>query len=678
MKNKSKIEEMREKTQLKKHNLAKLEKQKLGLNQIIKPCLFLVISIVLEIIAFCIFDFKTASGAKQIFPTYILFDVGLWLVICALILCISKNWLSNLIFYFSVIVEVIIFLVNVTLRGDFGYLFTFDMVKLIPGAFESMDLSFLNFKLIAIAIVGIAALIAAPLLLDKFLKNKKIQIKKISRPIFCLLLFLITATVGAGCYTAQTTLLKTSSAYKEISDDDYLYSNQQIYDQAYQKFGSCGFYLKNLTNWLFKNNGVSKSEIDEIIKEYENSVNEKDTSATLYGDNLIVVMLESFEWFAIDPYNTPNLWALKTGETNENVNTGATIFTNYVSNNKTNISENLCMLGYMPSDNIFSVKSQNVYATKYSLPNLLKNEGYTTSFFHNWNIDFYNRKTSNTNIGFDNIYSLEDFESETKSTKFNYYNLESDFIEQFMEQIAPTTDGKKFMSFYTTVSSHGTYDITNPLFEEYYKTYDTNLKNYKSWLEGEKYHYPTSEYMQGVLREYKAAAMDTDEMIGKLFAHLKQNNMLNSTTVVIYADHNAYYQQLTNDVKCTNIDDYASQTAYTVPLMIYTNGRLETNKVDDFCSPYDLYPTLCELMGLPYNTINAQGKNILSAGISETVYMSHLTGFYSDKCHSKNMIYITLYDGSTSEDADKFKTNVCKLLEKQHKLNIIYRSNRTY
>ena len=25
-------------------------------------------------------------------------------------------------------------------------------------------------------------------------------------------------------------------------------------------------------------------------------------------------MLESFEWFAIDPYNTPTLWALKTGE----------------------------------------------------------------------------------------------------------------------------------------------------------------------------------------------------------------------------------------------------------------------------------------------------------------------------------------------------------------------------
>lgn len=668
---------MREKTQLKKHNLEKLEKQKLGLNQIFKPCLFLVFSIVLEIISFCIFDFRTASEAKQIFPSYILFDVGIWLVICALILCTSKNWLSNLFFYLSVFVEVIIFLVNVTLRSNFGYLFTFDMIKLVPGAIESMDLSFLSFKLIAFAIVGVAIIVAAPLLLDKFLKNKKLKIKKISKSIFCLLLFLITATVGAGCYTAQTALLKTSNAYKEISDDSYLYSNQQIYDQAYQKFGSCGFYLKNLTNLLFKNNNVSKSEIDEIIKDYDSQVVKKDTTATLYGDNLIVVMLESFEWFAIDPYNTPNLWALKSGESNENVNTGATIFTNYNSNNKTNISENLCMLGYMPSDNIFSVKSQDVYATKYSLPNLLKNEGYTTSFFHNWNINFYNRKVSNTNIGFDNIYSLDDFESDTKSTKFNYYNLESDFISQFINELAPT-DGKKFMSFYTTVSSHGSYEVTNPLFEKYLKTYDENIENYKSWLTSEEYHYPTSESMQAILREYKAAAMDTDEMIGKLFAHLKEHDMLNNTTVVIYADHNAYYHELTNEIKGTDMDDYASQTAYTVPLMIYTNGRLETNKVDSFCSPYDLYPTLCASFGLPYNTINAQGKNIFSSEISETVYMSHLTGFYSDKCHSKNMLYITLYDGSTSEDAEKFKTNVCKVLEKQHKLNIIYRSNRTY
>lgn len=678
MKKKTKIEEMREKTRLKKRNLEKIEKSKLGLNQLLKPLLFFVISFGLEIASFILFDFRTSSGSKQILPQYILFDVGIWLIVCALILCTHKNWLSNLIFYVSLFVESIIFVTNLTLKGDFGYLFTFDMLDLIPEMVESMDVSFINIKLIVIGILAAAVVIAIPIVFDKLLKNKKIELKHCSRSIFCLLFFLITATVGAGCYAAQTALIKTSDAYKEISDDKYLYKNQQIADLSYQKFGSCGFYLKTISNLLFPSSLTSSSETDEIIKEYDSSVESTNKTASFYGDNLIVIMLESFEWFAIDPYNTPNLYALKTGEASSNISKQATIFTNYNSNNKTNVSENLCMLGYMPSKNTYNVKSKNVYATKYSLPNLLKNEGYTTSFFHNWKINFYNREETNTNIGFDNIYSLKDFENENKSTKFNYYNLEADFIEQFMDKIAPTS-GEKFMSFYTTVSSHGSYKVTNPQFSEYYKTYDNNLEQMKEYFKAEGYHYPESEDMQAILREYKAAAMDADAMVGKLFAHLNTTGLISNTTVVLYADHNAFYHELTNEIKQTRITDYDSTTAYTVPLMIYTNGRAGTNEISNFCSPYDLYPTICSMMGLPYNTINAQGKDIFSESkISETVYMSHLTGFYSEKCYSKNMQYITRYDGATDADVEAFKTRVCKLLEKQRKLNIIYKSNRTY
>lgn len=675
MENKTKIEELREKKRLKKKNLKELTQNQMGLNQFLKPVLFFIVSFALELASFLLFKFKTASGSTQVLPKYILIDIAVWLVISGLILLACKNWLSNLIYYLALFVEAVIFLVNVVLYGDFGYLFTFDMIKLIPGAIQSMHLSFINTKLIIFSILGILFFIFAPIIVDLIFKRKKFAITNVSKPIFCLLLFLITATVGAGCYTAQVALIKTSATDTEISDDKYIYNNQILYDQYYQKFGSCGYYIKNLSNFLFPNNNVSKTELEDILKKYDNNVT--DEVSTLRDDhNLIVIMMESFEWFAIDPYNTPNLWALKTGEASENIDNQAMVFTNYNSNNKTNISEDLCMLGYMPSENLFDVKSNNTYATKYSLANLFNNAGYTTSFFHNWNIDFYNRRTVNSNIGFKNIYSLEDFKSDTKSTKFNYYNLEADFTEQFINQIAPTD--KKFMSFYTTVSSHGTYDIINPLFENYYTTYDNNLENFKTWFAENGYHYPESEDMQAVLREYKSACMDTDAMVGKIFKHLKDNNLLDTTTVVLYADHNAYYQDLTNEVKSTDKSDYSSQKAYTVPLMIYSS-TVEGSEIDSYCSPYDLYPTICEFFGLKYNLYNAQGKNILSANeISQTVYMSHLTGFYSAKCYSKNMMYIQKYDGATDTDVQNFKDNVCKLLEKQRILNAIYKSNRTY
>lgn len=676
MENKTKIEEVRKNRRLKKKQLAKLEKNQMGLNQIIKPFIFFIVSFALELTSFLLFKFKTTSGSAQILPKYILIDIAVWLIISALILLPRKNWLSNLIFYIALFVEAVIFLVNVVIYKDFGYLFTFDMVKLIPGAMESMHLSFLSFKLILFAVLGLIIFISAPLVVDKIFKKKKFAIKNISKSVFCLLIFLIVATVGAGCYTAQVALIKTSATNTEISDDKYLYNNQQIYDQYYQKFGSCGFYIKNLTSLLFPNSNISDSELEDIIKDYDSNLATR--RSTLREDNnLIIIMMESFEWFAIDPYNTPNLWALKTGTASDNVDFQATVFSNYNSNNKTNVSENLCMLGYMPSENIFSVKSDNVYATKYSLANLFNAQGYTTSFFHNWNINFYNRKNTNTNIGFKNIYSLEDFQSNTKSTKFNYYNLEADFVDQFIEKIAPTT-GEKFMSFYTTVSSHGTYDVINPRFENYYTTYDNNLEKLKTWFASNGYHYPETEDMQAVLREYKSATMDTDVMVGKIFKHLKDNNLLDTTTVVLYADHNAYYQDLTNEVKSTDKSDYSSQTSYTVPLMIYSK-TVPASTIDSYCSPYDLYPTISGLFGLQYNLYNAQGKDILSpTEISQTVYMSHLTGFYSSKCYSKNMMYIQKYDGATDTDIQNFKDNVCKVLEKQRILNIVYRSNKTY
>ena len=386
-------------------------------------------------------------------------------------------------------------------------------------------------------------------------------------------------------------------------------------------------------------------------------------------------MLESFEWFAIDPYNTPNLWALKTGTSNSNIPKQSMVFSNYNSNNKTNVSENICMLGYMPNEATFGVKSPNVYSTKYSLPNLFKAEGYSTSYFHNWKIKFYDRGNTNKNIGFDKIYSLEDFEHKNKSTKFNYYNLESDFAEQFMNQIAPTSG--KFMSFYTTVSSHGTYTVKNPQFEKYFKIYDLNLENMKKWFEEQKYHYPETTEMQEVLKEYKAAAMDTDEMIGKLFNHLNSTGLIDNTAVMIYSDHNAFYQNLTNEIKSTNKNDYSSQNSYIVPLMIYSKN-LSSITVNKFCSTYDLYPTISKMFGLPYNTINAQGVNLLSTTPLETVYYSALTGFYSSSCYSKNMLYIKKYTGASETDVATFKTNVCNFLKKQQTLEVVYKSNLTY
>ena len=62
------------------------------------------------------------------------------------------------------------------------------------------------------------------------------------------------------------------------------------------------------------------------------------------------------------------------------------------------------------------------------------------------------------------------------------------------------------------------------------------------------------ETLQACLKEYKSAAMDTDVMIGKLFKHLEDTGLINNTAVMLYADHNAYYQNLSKNIKGTQND----------------------------------------------------------------------------------------------------------------------------
>lgn len=658
--------------------IKELEKKQIGLNQILKPALYLFLSFVFEVVLFIVLGFKTSSGGAKILPSYIFFDIGLWLIVAAIMLCITKNWLSNLIFYFAMLVKFIILIANVTLKGGFGYLFTFDMVHLIIEAIESIDANFINFGLIIASVIAGAFIVAIPLIFDKFLKNIKITLKKASKPIFCLLCFFITSTLGLGSYTIQIATIKASATNVEISSDKYLFDNMHIKDAAYKKFGSAGFYIKNLYDLCFEKASISEEEQAAALKAFEENITTTNSSAALYDNNLIIIMMESFEWFAIDPYNTPTLWALKTGENYyaQHIPAKSLMMKNYVSNNKTNVSEQLCLLGYMPNDSKLNLGGTNSYSAKYSLPNLFKRAGYTTNFFHNWEKTFYNRDTVTINLGFDKFYSLDDFSSPTKSTAFNYYNLEVDFTNQFINQIAPTD--KKFMSFYTTVSTHGNYMVNNEKFADYYKKYDENLETFKIWLGKEGYAYPADETDQQILRHYKSAAIDTDKMVEVLFKHLNNTGLIENTSVLLYSDHNAYYHDLAYKMRGTVLTEYEKVQSFTVPCMLYSK-KLTGKTVDTFCSTYDLYPTLTSLFGLPYNLMCIQGKDIMTNPLNNSLYVSHLTGFYDAHFYSKDMDYI-IKTGTTGDSVllEEFKTKVCEFYKKQQTLEIIYKLKLSY
>ena len=166
LKEKKKKLSKEEKKALKK--ALKIENEnKIGINQFVKVGVFLLFSLAIEITGFALIGLKNPlTGSSQVLPTYIFFDVGIWLLLSGLMLTCSLKWVQNTVFCVSILAQMIIMMGNVTLYEGFGYLFTWDMLLLVTAAAESFDASFVNSTFLAIGFSITAVLIAVPFILD--------------------------------------------------------------------------------------------------------------------------------------------------------------------------------------------------------------------------------------------------------------------------------------------------------------------------------------------------------------------------------------------------------------------------------------------------------------------------------------------------------------------------------
>ena len=104
-----------------------------------------------------------------------------------------------------------------------------------------------------------------------------------------------------------------------------------------------------------------------------------------------------------------------------------------------------------------------------------------------------------------------------------------------------------------------------------------------------------------------------------------------------------------------------------------TNGQSFT--ISDFCSTYDILPTICDLYGLDSNSNLFQGYSIFSENIKDTVFVSNLSGIFTKNCYSTNISDVIIADGATvtEEEINHFKEIANRFYQKQAKIEKIYR-----
>lgn len=634
-------------------------------SHIIKPIYFMLFAIILEMVNFLWLGFNvTGSETIQFLPKYFILDFS-FLLIFAGIIFVCPRIVSNIVFYFFIVFQTLINIINATLFKVFGDIFSFDMMKLGGEAVQAFKIEFVDFGSIIVNIVILCVIIITQILCDRLLK-KQVVLKKLRKKSLLLVVFFAFFTFASASFFGQTVTFKNSEANSEIwESDQYLWENMHFKLEAYKKFGTYGFYLKSISNLIYKSDDYDEILEKELVDELEKGKQKVDITAPLYGDNLIVIMLESFEWFAIDPYNTPTLWKLR--------NTTGVSMENFHGKNKTNVSEAIGILGNMPKDiSVDYLAKNDLLGSDYTLPNMFKEMGYEANYFHSFEKSFYNRDKVNIAMGFENIYALEDVELENESSKLSDLNLDSDFVAEVIDEMIPTDT--KFMSFYTTVTTHGGYDKYNERFEEYYSRYDENLEKYKEWLETETtYVYPEDEKLEKCFRQYKSAAMDTDKMVSMIIEDLTKKNLLSTTTIVMYSDHNCYIDDIYFNIKGTHKEDFYNIYNYNIPFMIYST-KLAPEKKTEFANTYDIYPTICELYGLPYNKALTQGYSVYSPEIKDSVMASYLTGIFNENFYTLNIVDIYMTDGVTQEELNRFKSNSSLFYQKLYRIELIYKN----
>ncbi|MEX2105228.1 MAG: LTA synthase family protein, partial [Bacilli bacterium] len=230
---------------------------------------------------------------------------------------------------------------------------------------------------------------------------------------------------------------------------------------------------------------------------------------------------------------------------------------------------------------IYKLYRDNQFIT---MPSFLKDEGYATFGFHGFDPEFYDRNLAYPKQGIDSFYHRKNLE---KTENVGWGMTDHSVYEQMIPILKKA---QPFYSMVVTLSSHHPFKI--PATEKELQLDD----DVKDTLVG--------DYLQSI--RY------TDKAIGELFVHLKDNDLLENTVVVMYGDHRG----ITMDDKKTMTKvlgkNYDEKTMYNIPLIIRLPHGEGAGVYPIAGGHIDTFPTLANLLGIPL-PISALGRDLLNA-----------------------------------------------------------------
>jgi len=648
--------------------------------------LFVLLSVLYEIVTFSFLGF----GAS---PKYILFNVAFW-VGFSLFLFIFPNKIKIVLSLVVLLLQGIIGGVNASLYHSNGDVFDLETVnKLGEGVNVASPDVFDIACVIVITTIFVFGIIAFIYLEKSIHISKEEQINRKVLPLALLMAFscpvgftinqIAYATVRSENYDfsnwqgmsldAEITMDDINETANEIYNEQYQYDNLNFRLTNLKTYGTFGFYLKNLEMILSNKDEQNENEIIEKTLRYINNGNiAKVNMGTSEGNNVITILLESAAYYGIDPYMTPNLYALSHTSLDANVKSDLYYISNntlkldnFYSRNSTNVSEQYVLLGSFPykNDGYYKLYSEEAKNMKFdfSLANVIKEDTageVRAEYYHPSDSVVYQRNLTIKSFGFDETVMIEDMKEYENHNYQDFYNFvkDSDFMTYYADKIIDTNH--RFYSHITTITTHGSYLNKDERHIERMMPYTNELlSNWDKVMEYNKTAMPELTFpdkndgdFYTEFVNYKSAMMDLDKAIGILFDKLNETGVIENTTVCLYSDHYCYYNDLALQMYGYKHNDFTHSEIYRIPAFIFdmklskkiTNNYTDLENLHNktFSMPSVILPTLLDILNIEYNTSYYLNCSIFDDNSKYNAQIGSLNGMFDENFFSFNIFDI--------------------------------------
>lgn len=627
------------------------------------PFLFAAAAIVIELTAVFV-----TSGKFYIRSPWMYFTILAALTFIQFF--IPNNYARHVYSSIALAVFFVCDLVFVIIYEMTGTIFDFSMFKLRGDAMSIVEKLQINFTYVSVGGV----------ILSGFVVFARMPVPYVPKPELTRMTKIVLPCMLAVLAGVHSTLVVFSL---NADKDDVLLANK-LYgtnESVYSDKGIIGNFASEIYEGVFKKTETGDlQEIDDFIYKKVSSDTVPRFGAAK-GYNVVTILAESFEWFSFMRDTTafpnghkadeqilrqlyPNLYEFYDH---------SVAMTNFHAREKTDIAENLSLIGNYPLDYYlnYDYPENNI---AYSLPNIMNDlYGVKSVSYHNGTRTFYNRNEYLTQaVGFESFVSSEDMtgESMTNYIDLGERNLDSEMIAACKEQMFPTD--RRFNTYITTITTHGQYGYRENL-EKYYDIMDSyGILPLSDGMD-------TASQNANTFRYYAAAAMELDRAVGAITDYLDEKGLTDNTLIVIFGDHNTYYQSLSNYVKDIYLNTQTDKNVidlYRVPLMIKIGaGEESTVKIDKFTCTADILPTILSLLGIRYFENLYYGHSVFSEEES-VLYSRAYDVFMTDKIYFSTLKNIKYVSPEVDENYYKdIENRSLFLLEKISFVNRIFASD---